>query len=578
MAATNNDEKKLKQCIQSIINLVSDTVDKSKGKTNSPQLLDEFRKTFKSTIEKSLSSLTTQCRNYLLNTLYQFHYQDKDKTFSNSFQLDMLDSLLNNLQGCLHSLGAFQAAWNGEQSVVEEFIENYPELKNLPGPYETTILYSAARNNHKNLVRYLVEQAGCSVNVRNEEYLQKGQAPAGNKAAIGSTPLHAACYQGHLDIVKFLIAHGGDYFIKNSANETPIENAKSKPAVRDFFNEFLVSSYSTNSSHLPKLNILSTIERNEELTVDCIWEYKSMTTDQWIAFPSDPSEQLHRSLIDKPFKNQIRLRTGRDVFFTSIAQFLRMGKTADQLENPAWIRCRGSSLLNFHCYAQWQIMFIEHPSASKTTTTHSTDCQLNAWHSVDKNVNFLLETAMNYRRKYVNINLKFANNQLLTFDLEKFSFANEQKTFAGFLRWIPKLIADTTNLNPVDNFQLNGDSKVVLLTTACVKQSNDTDQFQLKYEDAFQNDNIEVSPQVRFDSHHAKIGFDFFFQDYDENELNGNIDVIQGDLLAERVSSRLVNDFSREKYLDRCDCHMFIVEMSYGCCFQSWWSIVESKF
>ena len=51
----------------------------------------------------------------------------------------------------------------------------------------------------------------------------------------GSTALHGACYNGHLDMVKYLVEHGANYFIENHARETPIMNAKSQPKILDYF-------------------------------------------------------------------------------------------------------------------------------------------------------------------------------------------------------------------------------------------------------------------------------------------------------------------------------------------------------
>jgi hypothetical protein len=165
MTTESNDEKRFKQCIQLIINAVSDTINKSEGQNNSQQLLNDLRTNIKTILEKSLSSLSSQCRNHLLNVLYQYHYNANDKTLSNSFTEDLLDSFLNDLQGRLESLDAFQGGWDGDQSKIEEFIEKYPQLKDKSGLYETTLLYSAARNDHFDLVQYLIEEAGCSVNV-----------------------------------------------------------------------------------------------------------------------------------------------------------------------------------------------------------------------------------------------------------------------------------------------------------------------------------------------------------------------------------------------------------------------------
>ncbi len=204
-----------------IINAVLDTINHPQRQSNFQQLFNDLRENIKIILDKSLSSLSSQCRNYLLDLLRRYHYDGAtDET---------LDSFLHDLQGRLESLDVFQGAWNGDQSIIEQFIENYPELQDKSGLYETTLLYSAARNNHFDLVTYLIEEAGCSVNAQNEEYHEKGHQ---TKATIGSTPLHAACYQEHLNIVTYLISHGGDYYILNNADETPVQNGQSKSNIR----------------------------------------------------------------------------------------------------------------------------------------------------------------------------------------------------------------------------------------------------------------------------------------------------------------------------------------------------------
>ncbi|CAF4281431.1 unnamed protein product, partial [Adineta steineri] len=208
----------------------------------------------------------------------------------------MLDSFLQDLQGRLQSLDVFHAAWGGNQLIVEEFIEDYPQLTDKTGLYETTLLYSAARNNHFDLVKYLIEEAECSVNARNEEYVRKDQVVTTKRATINSVALHAACFQGHLDIVTYLISHGGDYYILNNANETPVQNGQRTSNIREFFKDFLIFGYSTNLSYLPKKTILYEIEGRTDLIVDCIWEYKPIAMEQWIAFPPDISDQLQQSL------------------------------------------------------------------------------------------------------------------------------------------------------------------------------------------------------------------------------------------------------------------------------------------
>jgi hypothetical protein len=496
----NEDEKNIKQCLQLIINAVSQTINNFQGQKNDQQILNDLRKILKNILDKYLSSFSLECRNYLLN--------DQENTLSNLFTKDMLNPFLHDLQGRLLSLDVFQGAWNGDQSIVKNFIENYPTLKDQSGLYETTLLYSAARNNHLNLVQYLIEIGKCSVNAQNAKYLEKYQL----KSTMGSTALHAACYHGHIQIVKYLIEHGGDYFILNNANETPIENAKSQSNIRKFFQDFLIVGYSNNLTNFLNQTILQEIELNKEPIIDCIWEYKPLALDQWFSFASDQSSQLQQSLINKQLKTEISLKAGRDTFKISIAQFLRFAKNNDHIDNAAWIRCRGSSLLNFHCYSQWQIMFIKHPTGITNPSPSiqifnmtKNKLQLNSWYNADTKMNFLLETAMNYRRRYLNINLEFINDEKITFDLENFSFTNEQNTIEGFLRWIPKIISDITDLNPIDNFQLPTDSDLILLTTSCVKQAqyngdistDEINQYNLKYENAFYDDDLEFSNKVR---------------------------------------------------------------------------------
>ena len=52
--------------------------------------------------------------------------------------------------------------------IVKRFIKQYPTFKDKPGLWETTLLYSAARNNHLDIVKYLIEKAHCSVNAQNQ--------------------------------------------------------------------------------------------------------------------------------------------------------------------------------------------------------------------------------------------------------------------------------------------------------------------------------------------------------------------------------------------------------------------------
>ena len=46
----------------------------------------------------------------------------------------------------------------------------------------------------------------------------------------------------------------------------------------------------------------------------------------------------------------------------SIVEFLRL---KNEKEKYAWLRCRGSSILNFDCFARWQMIFIQYESMNQ---------------------------------------------------------------------------------------------------------------------------------------------------------------------------------------------------------------------
>jgi hypothetical protein len=197
--------------------------------------------------------------------------------------------------------------------------------------------------------------------------------------------------------VKYLIEHGADYFIENHARETPMMNASSKPHIQQFFRDYLILSYSTNSNNLPKTSILKEIEERQEPMIDCIWEYKSFSETTWYPFSVAESGVLRKSLILKPdqtFKLDVHLKVRAGVYKVSVIQFLRHGKDFDPKRNLAWVRCRGSSLLNFDCYSIWQIMFVKHPLAIDSSPSLKTfyipnihqstfKIQINSWYSCD---------------------------------------------------------------------------------------------------------------------------------------------------------------------------------------------------
>ena len=205
-------------------------------------LMSELKIDLETVISDNLPSLSKSCRKYLLDFLNQYSYNVDAREFKDPFNTGILDSFARELQSILASLKGFRAAWDGDESVVQGFIKNYPTLKDKSGLWGITLLYSAARNNHLTLVKYLISKAGCSVNAQNQQHIMRALAATTitdndyeiNPSA-GSTALHGACYHGHLEVVKYLIEKGADYLIKNHAEETPIDNATGKPTIIQFF-------------------------------------------------------------------------------------------------------------------------------------------------------------------------------------------------------------------------------------------------------------------------------------------------------------------------------------------------------
>jgi hypothetical protein len=150
----------------------------------------------------------------------------------------------------------------------------------------------------------------------------------------------------------------------------------------------------------------------------------------------------------------------------------------------AWIRCRGSSILNFDCFSIWQMMLIEHHKINKKIGTISSfqiqhfptmsdsrfKLQLNTWYRCDAKTSSVLDGAMNYRRKIISIDIPFVDNHL-TFNLQTFEFSNNGKTILGYIRWIPKLTSNTGNNDiHIDNYQPMANLQPIPWTTKRSKE------------------------------------------------------------------------------------------------------------
>ncbi|CAF3985893.1 unnamed protein product, partial [Rotaria sordida] len=528
--AINEDAKKAQEGLKTIIDLVQKTFQELKRQPASP--IDTLGDNAASSInfntfscstadDKTMETLTVQIehlfneflmtlsgyfREYIFNLLCEYQYHKSEKKFKQNFTIGNLLQFLNDLEAIRDSINAFKAAWDGKLNHVKEFLTKYPTYKDKPGPWGTTLLYSAAKNGHIELVKSLIVDIGCSVNAQNQQHIERALSfetiTADDYKVIpkaGSTALHGACFEGHLDVVKCLVEYGANYFIRNQAEETPLENIETHGHITEYFKTIINPGYSIQRKSLPKAPILqgSTIPGE-----DCIWEYKSLFDNEWLAFDINESKYLSESLVIKPgekFQHEVHLNVDVADYSVSTIQFLRLQQSMDQHENLAWVRCRGSSILNFDCYALWQILFVKHPEAQSnnvmcldffdlpTMDDMKFRIQLNVWYNCDAKTNSTLDETMNNLKRYIDIDMDSIANEKLTFDLLKFSFKNKQSTISGFIRWTPKLVSNNehnkTRPTNIDNFQLSTNSEPIPLTTRRLKEALHTTSTNISVEE-----------------------------------------------------------------------------------------------
>ncbi|CAF4201623.1 unnamed protein product, partial [Adineta steineri] len=191
------------------------------------------------------------CFEYLENFLVHYHYNPGIRKFTASLTVADLLPFYRDLKGLRESCTAFPAAFLGEEDEVRVFVKNYPQYVDLPGPFRTTLLYSAARSGFGDVVKYLVEEAHCSINAQNQQHIDRALGQWDIDVipfpSAGSTALHGAAYYEQHDVVKYLVERGADYYMKNQADETPIENSlKSKKKINKYFEDYLIRGYFIN--------------------------------------------------------------------------------------------------------------------------------------------------------------------------------------------------------------------------------------------------------------------------------------------------------------------------------------------
>ncbi|UJR07046.1 hypothetical protein I4U23_011334 [Adineta vaga] len=553
------NEQNLRKCFEESIQVVQKAIDQIKLKKQSANdalvtetTTDEniysftlsqweesfmvgFKRDFERIVIEQISKLENYCRQYFLDVLHQLSYDDEKMEFTDQFNISMLGIFARELERYLASIDGYRAAWNGEKQAVDAFLQIYPAVRDKSGLWGTTLLYSAARNGHLDLVRDLIEHHRCSVNAQNRQHILRALASSGQNvnyydtnSKAGSTPLHGACYFGHLNVIKYLIDLDADYYIQNQAGETPFMHAKFNPTILEYIRELLVFGYSSKSDDLPERPI---DDNGDFRTIDCIWEYKPFADERWFPFPQVESSQIQESLIlesKKEFQREIYLNLVKGVYSICLMKFLRSGRNLNYSENLAWIRCRGSSFVNFNCYALWQIFLTKHPDALShsvfdminipTSYDSRFEIHLQTWYFCNAQTNEQLDKGMKYHRRYVNIKVPFISDESLRFNLETFSFTDHKNTVQGHLRWVPKMISNnsknTNEILDINEYVTMTNINPIPLTTTRVKYVPEIDEeklFEPMDDENLSNENdddpIQKTPDTPLKATQSLTGF-----------------------------------------------------------------------
>lgn len=396
---------------------------------------------------------------YLLDFLEK-HGFDRDKQkFTQDFNPGFINGFVNDLNKTRDSIDAFRSAWSGEKEKVQKYVSNYPHAKNDYGPWGTTLLFTAARNNCMKLVTFLVEEAKCSVDAQNQQDLARvlkdhtSKDTGDRNPSAGSTALHAACYYGHLEIVKYLLQQGADCYLTNHNFETPMDNAVNHSKIIEFFKTHLVLSYyaARTISNLPHEPIP---EENEMITRDCVWEYKPLSDNKWYSFSATEADEFHKNMLvgdDDKYQHEIRLLVNRGLYVVNMFDFIRSANDQTYNEKSAWIRCRGSSMLNFSCFPLWQMMFTKYPNSTTEESRkmetipavigHHFQIRLCSWYFCGPKTADSLEKKIRYRQRLYETKISELQTDIVTFDMSAFTFKNDSGTIEGHIRWIPQMVA-----------------------------------------------------------------------------------------------------------------------------------------
>ena len=124
--------------------------------------------------------------------------------------VDVVRYLVNTTDHGSTCTQLYEACSKGDLAMVKALTsgQDYKAVCNLDTP-----LHVACWNGHTDIVRYLVSEQGCSTACENMS---------------GDTPLHLACYNGRVDIVRYLVSKQGCSTCQNKDGDTLLHEACSK--------------------------------------------------------------------------------------------------------------------------------------------------------------------------------------------------------------------------------------------------------------------------------------------------------------------------------------------------------------
>ena len=250
------------------------------------QFMDDLNTDIRNNLIQCLDRSSKNYQEFMLNLLMNFDFDRSKRKFKENLSLNRINSFINLLELIRDSPKGFLSAWNGHLNEMKVYLNKYPSMKDAPGPWQTILIYSAARQNHLELVKYLVEEMQCSINAQNQQHIDKALAKTELNGETflfdpksASTELHAACYLGHVEIVKYLIEHDADYYLRNQAFETSLDNIERNQSITRYFEGILNRGFIEEATNLLTESIREIKFENGRKV--CVWKYLEFQSFEW---------------------------------------------------------------------------------------------------------------------------------------------------------------------------------------------------------------------------------------------------------------------------------------------------------